>query len=232
MTALESGFRLCFERYLAWLLRRSFRGVWIARDAAFPPGGFIAIANHSSWWDGFVPYALQRRVAPQTPFALMMASSQLRRFPYFRLGGAFGVDPARKRAAFASVEHAAASARSGAGVWIFPQGAIRPPYEPLRFARGYLHAARRADVPIVPVAIRLTMMEAQRPDAFVEIGEPLDPHDAECATRAPAAVRALLFSLDLDIARGTVFRNRSSLFERAAGVDDVVSRFAANAQRS
>lgn len=230
MNALERGFQTVFDPYLFWLLRRSFRGVWIAREAAFPGGGFIAVPNHTSWWDGFVPYAVQRHLAAQ-PFALLMDDAQLRRFPFFRWGGAIGIDAAHRRAAYASLERAAALARTGTGVWMFPQGTIGAPRAPLHFARGYLHAARRAGVPVVPVALRFAMVEAQRPDAFVEIGEPVDAYDAHAAVRVPHTVGALVSSIDREIAEGTVFERRRSLFERSAGIDDIVARVFAPADR-
>jgi 1-acyl-sn-glycerol-3-phosphate acyltransferase len=219
MNALERGFTACFGTYLGWLLQRSFRGVWIARDAAFPRGGFIAAANHTSWWDGFVPFAVQARLAPLMPFALMMDAAQLQRFPFFRLGGAFGIDPRDKRGAYASIQRAAASARGGAGVT-------------LQFARGYLHAAQQARVPVVPVSMRFAVLEAQRPDAFIEIGKPLDASDPLTALRAPQTITGSLAALDEEIRAGSVFERRVSLFRRAPGIDDVVARFAARPERT
>lgn len=226
MNAMERGFLAVFRRYLAALLRRSFRGVWIARDAHFPESGFVAVSNHSSWWDGFIPYAVQYRLRPQTPFALMMDAAQLRRFPFFRLGGAFAVDSAHPRSAYRSVERAASLARDGAGVWIFPQGAMAPIGPPLRFKRGYLHVARRAAVPIVPVAMRFEMLEAQRPDAFLEIAAPIDPSESAAEERIPQRIAAMLDRFENERRAGTLMERRISLFERAPGIDDVLARFA------
>ncbi len=62
------GFERFFFAYLRWLLRRSFAAVWVRCGAApFPTSGYIAAANHTSWWDGFVPYVLQRLATPSVP---------------------------------------------------------------------------------------------------------------------------------------------------------------------
>ena len=221
--APAAGFIAVFERYLQWLVRRSFRGVWLRADARLPPGGFVAAANHTSWWDGFVPFLAQRRIARATPFAVMMDESQLRRFPFFRLGGAFSVDPSRPRDAYASVQYAASLARSGAGVWIFPEGRIAPPGSRRRFTYGYLHAAREACVPIVPVALRYTMLDAQRPDAFIEFGEPCDPAAAGVEERVPERIDSLLLQLNEALARGDARAARTRLFPPGRGIDDAVA---------
>lgn len=222
----HAGFTHTFGAYIALLLRRSFRGVWLREGDTFPRDGFIAAGNHSSWWDGFVPFALQSALAPRTPFYVMMDEAQLRRFPFFRWGGAFSVEAGNARSARASIRYAADLARGDAGVWIFPEGRIVPPAAPQAFAGGYLHAARAAAAPIVPVAMRYAVLDAQRPDVFVSIGDPVGARD-DARRRVPERIAHMLRDIDAAIAGGYAFEGREALFRRAAGVDDLVSRVTA-----
>lgn len=222
-----AGFETCFHAYLQWSARRAFRGIWVDPALRFPAGGFIAAPNHTSWWDGFVPFLVQRALAPQTPFAIMMSEAQLRRFPFFRWGGAFSVDANSPRAARESVEYAAHCARNGAGVWIFPQGRLCAPGADLGFTAGFEHAARRAGVPIVPIALRYALLEAREPDAFLSAGNPIDPSVRTARDRTVQAVAQMLARLDREISGGSAVARRRSVISRRAGVDDVVGSLTA-----
>ena len=186
------GFEAVFSQYLRWLVRRSFSTVWVHRDAApFPSSGYVAAANHSSWWDGFIPYLLHRKSLPHAPFALMMSDEELRRFPFFRWGGAFSVDATSARRSLPAIRYAASEARNGAGVWMFPRGRFEQSVAPAAWTSGFLHAARTAAVPIVPVAMRFRMTEKQRPDAFVDIAPAVEAfsRNARAATARVVAER-------------------------------------------
>jgi 1-acyl-sn-glycerol-3-phosphate acyltransferase len=220
------GFDAVFGRYVGWLLRRSFRSVWVSGDASLPPDGFVAISNHASWWDGLIPYAVQGAVAPDVPFFLMMDESQLRRYWFFRYAGAFSIDAGSPRDTARSVAYAGDRAAGGGGVWIYPQGRLESG-DPQRLHSGYVHAARRAKKPIVVVALRLAFLESQRPDAFVDIAPALNAHDANLSARALETLRERLSGIDSKIAAGTVFDGRRSLFTPARGPDSVTARLGA-----
>lgn len=220
------GFERCFGWYVNRLLRSSFSRVWIREDsAALPAGGYIGVGNHSTWWDGFVPFALHRAANPQRPFAIMMADDQLRRFPFFRFGGAFSVDASGARRAKPSFDRAALLASGGCGVWIFPQGALIPPTAPLRFTSGFAHAARVAGVPIVPVAMRFVFRSAQRPEIVVQIGAPASPKLRHCSLVIRDTVAGMLEQLDADVAAARIeSRYRPALAGRP-GIDDRIGAF-------
>jgi 1-acyl-sn-glycerol-3-phosphate acyltransferase len=220
------GFDATFSRYVRWLLRRSFRGIWVCRDASFPLDGFVAISNHASWWDGLIPYAVQGAIAPDVPFFLMMDESQLRRYWFFRYAGAFSVDAGSPRDSARSIAYAGDRAAGGGGVWIYPQGRLES-RDPQRLHRGYVHAARRAQKPVVVVALRLAFLESQRPDAFVDIAPALSVHDANLDARALETLRERLSGIDSKIAAGTVFDGGRSLFTPARGPDSVTARLGA-----
>lgn len=217
-----AGFDTVFRRYVRGLVARSFAAVWVREGASLPErGGYVAVANHNAWWDGFIPYLLQHACAPRVPFAILMSDPELRRFPFFRFCGAFSIDATSLRAARASIVYAASLARGGEAVWIFPDGELRPPGTPLRFTGGFAHAAREAGVCVVPVAMRFVQLDKQRPEVFVAFGAPLEP-DRSSRERAQEAVAALLATIDADVLAGGRANYRAALTGRI-GVDDRVA---------
>ena len=212
------GFDDVFERYLRWLVRRSFATVWIHRDAAsLPQSGYVAAANHSSWWDGFLPFLLHRHGKPSRPFALMMSEAELRKFPFFRWGGAFSVDASSPRAARDAILYAGDQARSGAAVWIFPQGRFASGAS--NFSSGFVHAARHGGVSIVPIALRFTMLQRQRPEAFIDVAPPLTPDGRNAARACERAVAERLARIDAIAAGGNVAAHFVPFVLGSAGVD-------------
>ncbi len=223
----HAGFSAAFAAYLRWLLRRSFDAVWVRNDARLPRGGFIAAPNHGSWWDGFVPFVVQRSIAPDTPFLLMMSEIELRRFPFFAWAGAFSVDGSSPRAAHPSFRYAALHAARGAGVWIFPEGELRPGDAEPRFSSGFVHAARSAGVPIVPVAMRYVLLRGQRPEAFVATAPAIDPSRSDACAAAERDVARLLAEIDETLRAGNPVEGFRALLRSSGGVDRTVARVVA-----
>jgi 1-acyl-sn-glycerol-3-phosphate acyltransferase len=218
------GFDRLFCRYLTWLVRRSFGAVWVTKSSStLPDGGYIAVANHTSWWDGFIPAIVHKMCLPKSNFSIMMSQAELRRFPFFRWGGAFAVDAASARRAKAAIEYAADEAARGSGVWIFPQGQIMNEWSGMRFTSGFAHAARLSSRPIVPVAMRFVMRAGQRPEAFINIGRPQGWHGRQTVWETEDAVRRLLSEIAVSIQENVVSRTHRLLFVPSAGVDDRVS---------
>ena len=162
-----------FHWYFGRLARRHFAGVhWASADApaAWDRTPIVAVANHSTWWDGPLAYLLT--AALERRFHVAMEAEHLARYPYF---GRIGAHPLRRttpRARMADLQRIGAALTPGAMLWMFPQGARRPAHAPLEaLERGAAHLAlTRGPVRIVPVAIRLAHLSEQLPDAFVRVG--------------------------------------------------------------
>ncbi len=217
------GFDHVFAWYARRLVRADFARLWLARSPQHPPrGGYVAVANHHSWWDGLIPYVVHREREAQRPFALMMSDAELRRFPYFRYLGVFSVDARSVRAAREAVLYAAGEARAGAAVWIFPEGELRAPSAPLAFTSGFEHAAREAEVPIVPAAMRFVFRDRQRPEAFLRFGDPLEPTRG-ARVRAQDAVTRMLVEIDRAVESGRPQEAFELALSGRAGIDDRVA---------
>ncbi|MDV6373611.1 lysophospholipid acyltransferase family protein [Deinococcus arenicola] len=142
-------------------IRRSLRtglgGVWVR--GSMPPGGAVLAPNHNSWWDGYVMRELAWWAGAD--FRILMVTRQLRRFPFLRRMGALEAGRVRE---------AAHSARNGAWVAVFPEGAVQPVGGLAEVHPGAAWIARTAGVPLIPVALRVVMRGGQWPEAYLRIG--------------------------------------------------------------
>lgn len=170
------------RRNIRQSVRHELAGVWVTGPV--PTDGAVLAPNHHSWWDGYLLAELAWQLAQ--PIRIMMTEVQLARFPFLRLLGAMNER---------EVRGLIRAAQAGAWAIVFPEGAIRPQGTVGLTEAGAAWVAGRAQVPLVPVALRVVMRGAQWPEAFVRFGPPC-PGDS-----LPAALNELLAQLDADLAR-------------------------------
>jgi 1-acyl-sn-glycerol-3-phosphate acyltransferase len=151
----------------------------IGRENVPPGRAVVFCANHQSNVDPPVLFrVLHRRLH-------VLYKAELRKLPVlgrvFEVGGFVAVQRDNRDAAFASIERAAASIRSGNSFLIFPEGTRSKTDQLLPFKKGGLVMALRAQAPIVPVAIMGGRAAMQKGSAFVRpvhvtvrIGQPLE----------------------------------------------------------
>ncbi|MEZ4422674.1 MAG: 1-acyl-sn-glycerol-3-phosphate acyltransferase [Gemmatimonadota bacterium] len=170
-----------------WALRHLilpvlFRGLHAVRFLGEPhvPRGrpLLVLANHVSWWDGFLVERLVRRLRPQAPLYTVMLERELARAPFLRLTGGLGLVPgsmAGTRALLRALERERAR-RNDLVVQFFPQGSIYPSRRrPLGFQDGFQLVARAlGDAVLLPVGIHLEPFNHPRSTALVTAGEPWD----------------------------------------------------------
>lgn len=145
----------------------------------------VAVANHSSWWDGMMLIMVSEQLVPTDAY-VMMDAANLRRLPFFAGLGAFGVELTSRRDGAAAVRYAADLLdKPGRLVWVFPQGQERPAHErPLRFSSGAARIASLSGALTVPVAFSYVFGGRERPDVYVSIGAPLVDADRHAQARA------------------------------------------------
>lgn len=164
-----------FARVLIWMgLRRRFQGIYLIGAENLKKLGrrqsMVACANHTNWWDGFVVGLLTAQRLRKR-FHVLQEERHLRRYWFFRFGGAFGVDLDAPAKAVAAVRHAQALLRQpGTVVWIFPQGRLMAPDEPVRVRRGATFIASLAGVAILPCALRYEFRDQENPFVFIAFG--------------------------------------------------------------
>ena len=151
----------------------------------------IFAANHVSWWDGLLLFALDEALGAASH--VLMDEQNLARLPFFLWTGALPLDRTSPRRAYHGLVRAAAVLQQKRdALWVFPQGRHRPAHvRPLDLGRGVELLWRRSGVPVVSVAIQYVFVEQDRPRAVVALGPAL-----------PAAPPAFLHALEAGIGRG------------------------------
>ena len=184
-------------RAMPLIIRRSLRsglhGVYTRGNwDALPKSGYIIAANHHSWWDGYLAWLVQGRVAQ--PLGGMMEGAQLSRFRFFRRMGVISQKEVRE---------ALRRLKQGEVMFIFCEGALRPVGEVKEVEAGVAFLANRANVPIYPLALRTTVRGAQHPEAFVVLGEKVEPRAERAALsqEVKARLNALLEEVDKALQR-------------------------------
>jgi 1-acyl-sn-glycerol-3-phosphate acyltransferase len=167
-------FELFFRPWMALRMRVLCTGLPLAMPPDRPA---LLVANHVSWWDGFIARNVQRRFRPGAPMFSLMTASELNRFPALRLLGAIGIE----RGSAPSVRRAIRTAEAlvaedpEATVLIFPQGRIWPSSRrPLGFESGVESFATRLAAVVIPMGIHVEPLNRIAPTAFVSLGEPME----------------------------------------------------------
>ena len=165
------------RRYLRGLARRHFSALRLGGPPSrrLPAGPVLFVANHTNWWDGFLACLVTERLGRE--FQILMEAVHLERYWMFNRVGALPMHRGSARQAWADLERAARYLqRPRTGLWIFPQGARRPPRAALADTeRGAAHLALAAGRPLTiwPVAFRYAYLGEQLPEAFIWLGQPM-----------------------------------------------------------
>ncbi len=153
---------------LTRLVRGGLRGVWVRGE--LPSDGVVWAANHHSWWDGFVAFAVLRE--QHRPAALLMDGDNLSAFRFLHSVGVISAQRPRQ---------ALQVLREGRVLVIFPEGELRPPGPVHPVARGAAWLGRIAPAAVVPVAVRVISRGHQYPEALVDISAQVAPADLRSA---------------------------------------------------
>lgn len=171
---LNAGFSTVFR---PWMNQRFSRvHVTAPRAQIHRDIPLMLVANHVSWWDGFLLIELQRVLRPGAPFFTIMLESELRQHPFLRRIGAIGIDPQSPATVLAAIRELSrrVEERPDSAIFFFPQGRIWPSYRrPLGFRRGIEVFCEAIDSVVLPVAIHVEPLNRIAPHAFVTAGEPL-----------------------------------------------------------
>ncbi|MEN3026791.1 MAG: lysophospholipid acyltransferase family protein [Chlorobiota bacterium] len=164
-----------FRPYVLWLMRRHLRRIALREPVPEMPRElpWLWIANHNTWWDGFLVYLLNVRLFGR-PLYLLMLEEQLRRFWFFRYLGAYGVrpgDPVEARRLLRYTAELLQMEPPSVVVW-FPQGELLPYGSPIQFARGLELLLRHAEAPlwVQTVGVYPLLWEHVRPELYVGFG--------------------------------------------------------------
>jgi 1-acyl-sn-glycerol-3-phosphate acyltransferase len=171
-------FNAWFARHARSRIRRTFGRVLVSglAEARLAAGQhpLLLVANHTTWWDALVALYVSELLLRCDGYAMMDAAN-LRRVPFFRRVGAFGVDMNQPADGARAIRHAARLlSTKGRAVWIFPEGRERSPFAALDLRPGAAQIARVAKRAVVlPVGLRYVFGAAEGPDMWIAIGPAL-----------------------------------------------------------
>jgi hypothetical protein len=155
-----------FLPYILGQFRKAFQGPPPALDPALP---LLITPNHSTWWDGFFLYILNKRLLGRKLY-LMMLARQLAKYRFFSRIGAFGIEPGLPRKSYEALKYSAEVLKDPANaLCVFPQGVLRySGVRPLQFQRGVAHILKLqgGEVNLLPLGIRCEFLLDQRPEVF------------------------------------------------------------------
>lgn len=167
-----AGFELVFRPWM----RRRLDGIHVrgTEDTAWIPDELpiFLVANHMSWWDGFLLREVHRAIRPDAPLHVVMTEQELRRFPIFRWMGAVPLPagPLGARSLLRGLQRRTAR-RGDAVIGFFPQGRITPSHGALEFQDGAAWLSTRlAPIAVLPVGLHLEPLTRPGPAAFVSVG--------------------------------------------------------------
>jgi 1-acyl-sn-glycerol-3-phosphate acyltransferase len=137
-----------FSWYSRQLMKWHFKSVQMKGEFQDTGSSILAIANHFSWWDGFIVQYLNQQKFGRD-FYFMMLEEQLKKRMFLNRCGGFSVSK-HPRALLSSLNHAASLlGQANNLVLVFPQGRIETKYRyPFVFERGIEEIIKRASIPV------------------------------------------------------------------------------------
>jgi hypothetical protein len=168
-----------FQLYIYRLLKKHFYSVEIFGN---PPllqtnKSILLIPNHSTWWDGFFVYLINKKCFNR-PLYLMMLERELRKFRFFSKVGAYSIEPENPISILKTLKYTHSllekKHKTAPIICFFPQGELLPwGTRPLGFKKGLEWLLKNAStsVSILPLAMRAEFREEQSPQIFFQFGE-------------------------------------------------------------
>ena len=174
---------LIFQPYLTWLFKRHFHSIQLLGTTPEIPNDLplLLLPNHSTWWDGFFVYLLNKRIFHRTAY-LMMLEEQLSKYWFFAKIGAYSIEPEHRRGIVESLAYTVELLdRQMSLVSVFPQGELLPWHvRPLGYKRGVEWILQKYGKPVavLPLAIRTEFLGDKCPQVFFLFGD-VNLFDAE-----------------------------------------------------
>jgi len=166
-----------FSFYINWFFKYRFKHVWLNQN--YYPGTedkTIYYLNHTSWWDGLIPFYLNENALKQQGRA-MMEDKQMVKYRFFKKIGAFSVHLDNPKSALVSLRYAIKSMqRPNASLFIYPEGEIGPfSYNKPTFKNGLAWLCEQLPgADIVPVGIYIHSMNHSKPELMILVDSAIE----------------------------------------------------------
>lgn len=216
-----------FHHYLNSLFRQHFYAIHLFTPVPdFQPHiPILLLPNHSSWWDGFFVYLLNKKCLHRKAY-LMMLEEQLKQNRFFRFLGVYSI---RSN----SIKHIKQSLQytidllngnnKAPMVCFFPQGELQPWHiKPIRLKRGLVYILDRIEreIQLCFLSMRIESLKEQRPEVFLQFSpiHPIQSHNQFALPELESQFNAFLDQLVKRIVDGEkgkiIFQGKHSVNER------------------
>ncbi|MCI0695934.1 lysophospholipid acyltransferase family protein [candidate division KSB1 bacterium] len=201
-----------FHPYVRWLCKRHFHAIHLLGQApeTNPDLPLLLLPNHSTWWDGFFVYLLNKKLFRRKAY-LMMLDEQLSRYRFFARLGAYSINPQSSGSIKESIKYSIEILKQRIMpkplLCIFPQGELLPwEKRPLGYKSGVetIISGYGGKANFLPLAIKTEFLHEQLPEAFFCFGENLVANSNTFAgmQRLQEIEESLLDELSRRIAKG------------------------------
>jgi 1-acyl-sn-glycerol-3-phosphate acyltransferase len=135
-----------FNWYIGWIIKRNFHSVNFNKVDLHPAKAVLLIANHFSWWDGFLLYYLNK-IRFKKQFRIMVLEETMHEVKFFKYLGAFSVAK-NSRQVVESLQYATELLSDPDNmVVIFPQGKLYSNFlDSVTFEKGLFKITEMATV--------------------------------------------------------------------------------------
>jgi 1-acyl-sn-glycerol-3-phosphate acyltransferase len=160
-----------FNWYISWIIGRHFKRVEFNKIGFDRSRSVLLIANHFSWWDGFLLYHLNKIYFKKT-FRVMVLDETMRQVGFMKYLGAFSVTKNSKEL-MASLNYAAELLNDTDNmVVIFPQGKLYSNFvDDVQFEKGLskIITLATADYQYVLAATFIENFEHKKPSVYINL---------------------------------------------------------------
>lgn len=132
----------------------------------------ILTPNHSSWYDGFIPYWINHRFLKRK-FFIVMLEDQLLKYSFFNKLGALGIKPGSGSDIRMSLRYLNSLLQPNHLIVYFPEGKIKPdlPGE-YNLAQGIQYLTGNSKSVILPMRMRIESLNRRKPALFISFDRP------------------------------------------------------------
>ena len=124
----HKGYEWTFGNYLSWLIGRNFHHLDYNKIPVDTENPLVILANHISWWDGFIMYEINKRYIHKKIHVLML-EEQLRKNRFLSRLGAFSIKR-NDRSMVESFNYMTELVHKPENlIIVYPQGYVHSPYD-------------------------------------------------------------------------------------------------------
>lgn len=169
-----------FDIYINRMLRKGFHAFYLyGSPPTVSDKPLILAPNHSTWWDGFFVYILNKLYLKKK-FHIMILEEQLAKYRFFRKLGGYSIDQVSPKRMMQSLQYTSSILENSDNLAvIFPQGELLPNHtRPIECRPGIGRILKMTDneIDVLPLSIKVQHLGEQNAEVFFMFGSAINYH--------------------------------------------------------